>query len=717
MEIAEALTPQPHRQTGYRPDDARLVDAVVAIEILYRAGLTKMLDPERYRPVAVNGTKPGKACGMPVGDGNKGAMGRKVGEQGLDMTGCPADAAPPCPLGRGPAGVQAIRGGDGQHADIPSALAEQPGRRNHFRRDRALIDQHDIGIRTGRLQPIATIDDALAEVRVAARRRLFERPRRQPQIDGAARLVAQPGAFVRLTVAIALHIIERPVHDDGQFVEEGRLETRQPILADTDQRRGDRLVCAALRRQRDAGRRADDHEAGILVAGIVQRIETAADEGIINRADRQQALAEQRMGETGGSQQQEEVHLGNAEFDMLPLRREMPFLRGRHPFVAKRIGPRIAGKQATPVDPGAEIGRDSDIRGRRHDPGGQCRVGLCQCIEDLAEAGLRRQNAILQQDRPRCRNALRLEASRPRLKEWYTGEESLCIGAVDHCRKRVPLRAGCNLHRRLEIGHLACCHQAGMIVLVTGKRRAPALDRIGQEDRRPVVVNAVERIGQRRQAMAAEIVHEVSQFGIGTPLDQRRHAALVADLVEQSAPPGGPALEGQCGIKLVRAGVDPVLQARSTRLGERRVLQRAVFDDHDIPAEGLENSLDTLPQTFAHHAVKALAIVVDDPPGIAQVMLPAFLQALVDIAFIQLGITDQGNHPPERTLLRPGSGGDVILYHRRKGRHADAEADRTGGEIDIVDILGAARIGLRTAETTKFSSLSRVWLPIRYWMA
>ena len=40
---------------------------------------------------------------------------------------------------------------------------------------------------------------------------------------------------------------------------------------------------------------ADEHEAGILVAGIVQRIEAALDERIVERADRQQPLAEERM--------------------------------------------------------------------------------------------------------------------------------------------------------------------------------------------------------------------------------------------------------------------------------------------------------------------------------------------------------------------------------------------------------------------------------------
>jgi hypothetical protein len=66
-----------------------------------------------------------------------------------------------------------------------------------------------------------------------------------------------------------------------------------PILHHADQRRADRLMRPALGRERDAGRRGDQDEAGILVAGIIQGIETALDEGVIERADRDQPLPEQ----------------------------------------------------------------------------------------------------------------------------------------------------------------------------------------------------------------------------------------------------------------------------------------------------------------------------------------------------------------------------------------------------------------------------------------
>jgi hypothetical protein len=79
-------------------------------------------------------------------------------------------------------------------------------------------------------------------------------------------------------------------------------------------------VRAALGRQRHARRRADDHEPRILVTGVVQRIETAVHEGIVDRPDRDQPLAEQAVRQPRRAEQQEQVHLGDAQLDMLAVR-------------------------------------------------------------------------------------------------------------------------------------------------------------------------------------------------------------------------------------------------------------------------------------------------------------------------------------------------------------------------------------------------------------
>ena len=77
---------------------------------------------------------------------------------------------------------------------------------------------------------------------------------------------------------------------------------------------------AAFAGERDAGRRRHQNETGVLVAGIVERIEPARDEGVVQCADRQQPLAVDRMRQAERRQQHEQVVLGDAEFDVLPLR-------------------------------------------------------------------------------------------------------------------------------------------------------------------------------------------------------------------------------------------------------------------------------------------------------------------------------------------------------------------------------------------------------------
>ena len=175
------------------------------------------------------------------------------------------------------------------------------------------------------------------------------------------------------------------------------------------------------------------------------------------------------------------------------------------------------------------------------------------------------------------------------------------------------------------------------------------------------MVDGVEGGHQRFDAMAAEIVHQLGDLVVGTPIEQRRQRTLVADIVHQPLAPRRAALEGQRRIELVRAAVDPVLQPLPTRLGEGRLLQRAVFQPHHLPAERLENRLDPLPQPLAHHPVERLPVIVDHPPAIAQVVLPALLQALIDVALVQLGIADQRDHPAERGIFHPAACGQIVL--------------------------------------------------------
>jgi hypothetical protein len=86
-------------------------------------------------------------------------------------------------------------------------------------------------------------------------------------------------------------------------------------------------------------------------------------------------------------------------------------------------------------------------------------------------------------------------------------------------------------------------------------------------------------------------------------------------------------------------------------------------------------------------------------------VLPALQQRLEDVALVHLGVADQRDHPPLGPVLHPAMRLDVVLHQRGEQRLRDAEADRAGGEIDVVDILGARRIGLRALEAAEIFQL------------
>src|SRR4029077_13796221 len=103
-------------------------------------------------------------------------------------------------------------------------------------------------------------------------------------------------------------------------------------------------------------------------------------------------------------------------------------------------------------------------------------------------------------------------------------------------------------------------------------------------------------------------------------------------LIMEPFAPGRAARESQRRIELVRAIIDPTAQRVAAGLLERGLLQRAVFQDNDVPAEIFEELLVACPQALTHDRIEALAVVVDDPPTVAQALFPAFQQGFEDIS-------------------------------------------------------------------------------------
>ena len=271
-----------------------------------------------------------------------------------------------------------------------------------------------------------------------------------------------------------------------------------------------------------------------------------------------------------------------------------------------------------------------------------------------------------------------------------------------------PLGAFVHVHLGPEVGHLLFGHDAGVIVLVAGEGQPEALDRVGDEAVGNVGIDLAQRLQHRLHVVAREVGHQVLQAVVVVVREQVLHSRDVADVLDQPLAPGGAALEGERAVELVGTVVDPLAERLAAGLGEGGLLAAAVLQDHHLPADRQEEVLDLLEQAVGDHTVEALAVIVDDPPEVPHVVLPALQQRLEDVALVELGIAHDRDHAAGRALVgRELVEAHVVLDHGGEERHADAEPDRAGGDVDVVAVLGARRVALRAAEGPKVLRASR----------
>ena len=181
---------------------------------------------------------------------------------------------------------------------------------------------------------------------------------------------------------------------------------------------------------------------------------------------------------------------------------------------AKTSAMSLAAEQAALVHPGAEVGRDGDV-GR----GGDDAVGQ-------RAAGAARSSRI----RP---NAAWVDCSSP-----AGGGDRRDLGDVPKARARFSRAMPAALDQRLDASARHCrrgrpsgshsspsampiasrraaiwrrVHQAGMIVLVAGEGQAEALDRVGDEQGRHVVLRRRRTPRPAPPCVAAEIGHQRGQ--------------------------------------------------------------------------------------------------------------------------------------------------------------------------------------------------------------
>src|SRR5437764_5676499 len=263
----------------------------------------------------------------------------------------------------------------------------------------------------------------------------------------------------------------------------------------------------------------------------------------------------------------------------------------------------------------------------------------------------------------------------------------------------LPLRARRHAHALLEGGHLLRVHQPGMIVLMTGKGQAVTLDRIGDKAGRLVIGNGVKRVEYRAHIVTGEIGHQPPQRLVVVLVEDRANAGIAVEIAAEMLSPALAALVDEGGVERIRAGVDPFAQLLAIRPGKRGLQEAAVFQRDDAPAEHLEQGVDATEEPVGDHGVEALAVVIDYPPEIADIVLPAFEEGLEDVALVELGVTGERNHSARwRVARHQARQTQIVLHQRGKERNANPEPDRAGRKIDDIAILAAPRVGLGAAQ-------------------
>ena len=233
-----------------------------------------------------------------------------------------------------------------------------------------------------------------------------------------------------------------------------------------------------------------------------------------------------------------------------------------------------------------------------------------------------------------------------------------------------------------------------MVLRVALDGQPVALDRVGQDDRRPGVVDRPVGLVQGAQVVAAEVADGARELGV----------------VEVAGQPGqGLVPAGQALAQLVRVaaeqplvlgvghGVDPVPQRLPARAGEQILEQPPVFQRDDLPARRAEHAAQPVGGDQRHHPVQRLAVHVDDPDDLAEFGHAGVDDGLPDRALVEFGVAEQRILAARRAVSDEPAV-QVPAGHRAPDRGGRADADGPGGVVDRIGVLDPARVALQAAE-------------------
>ena len=218
----------------------------------------------------------------------------------------------------------------------------------------------------------------------------------------------------------------------------------------------------------------------------------------------------------------------------------------------------------------------------------------------------------------------------------------------------VPLGLGRQAHRLAEAVDLVAVEQRGVVLRPAGDLEAVALDRVGEDHRRPV--GRLARLPQRaehvREVVAAEVAHErrhLAAVGVEQPLAARRAPSPSSAVEHASSRTTSSRRAEERLVLLVRHLVDPAPQQVAAVARVRLAQPAPVLELDHVPAvrartapparprgcPGMTRSSDcrlrsTIQSTFAEPARQRLG------------------ERLPDVPLVELGVAEQRDEAAAR---------------------------------------------------------------------
>ena len=229
---------------------------------------------------------------------------------------------------------------------------------------------------------------------------------------------------------------------------------------------------------------------------------------------------------------------------------------------------------------------------------------------------------------------------------------------------------------------------------------------VGEDHRRPGVVDRPERLAERVEVVAAQVADRGAQGGVVERVDERAQVPVVVGgaVSRQAVPQLGVGAAQQPLVLGVGHLVDAGAQRVAAGPGEQLLQQVPVLDRQYLPTGGGEHPLQPGGAEDRDDPVQALPVQVDDPDHLAQLADHRVEHGLPAGALVQLGVAEERVLPPRPDLSELAR---VAAGQRTPDRRGRPDPDRARRVVDRVGVLRAARVALQAAERAQRGQVLR----------